>query len=219
MRSAWLLVALLCVAVASAAPTGAGAAPDRAAAAPVSAASTPARCRTVRRSGRRLRVCTCPKGRRLSRNRRRCVRRARPAPVVSPTPGATPAPAPAQTPPEPQPSITPTPTATATPVPTVTPSGDGRRVQVRGGEFWLVLSRPDVLAGAVTVEFNLRQAEDPHDLLLLNDADPQETHGFGEQPSGAVETKTFTLEAGSYTLLCTLPDHESRGMRATLVVN
>ena len=93
-------------------------------------------------------------------------------------------------------------------------------VQVLSGEFFLQLSKPEVHAGNVRVEFNNRSAEDPHDLHVFRTDGTGASYSFGELQSGEVEAKTVKLNAGTWRLICALPEHESRGMKATLrVVN
>jgi hypothetical protein len=123
----------------------------------------------------------------------------------TPAPGATP---------------TPIPTPTPTPAPTVPqiPAGSGRAVQVRGFEFGLNLSRTQVLPGSVRVEFNLASAEDPHTLILFREDGTGETYSFDEQPSGSVLAKSLQLSAGTWRLVCDLPEHAERGMQSTLRV-
>ena len=132
------------------------------------------------------------------------VRAFAPAPrVVAPSPPSTsPTPAPAVPPPPPPPPPS--------------PVDDLRALQVRGGEFFLQLSQPEVLAGPVSVEFNLETAEDPHDLWLVPESGPPA--GFDEQPAGSVTTRTLQLSRGTYQVLCGLPQHAALGMAAELRV-
>jgi len=41
---------------------------------------------------------------------------------------------------------------------------------------------------------------------------------FANTPSKGVSTVELEMHAGSYTLFCTLPGHEAKGMKATLLV-
>ena len=91
-------------------------------------------------------------------------------------------------------------------------------VQVRSGEFFLQLSKPEVHAGNVRVEFNNRTAEDPHDLHLFREDGTGASYAFGELQSGEVEAKTLKLNAGTWRLLCALPEHAERGMSVKLRV-
>jgi plastocyanin len=98
-------------------------------------------------------------------------------------------------------------------------AGGPARVQVTAqdtGAFSFVLSRPTVPAGKVIMEF-VNRGQDEHN---LNADDPTESLA-GTIPNtapGAHPTMTLILHPGSYTLFCSLPGHEARGMKATLVV-
>ena len=82
----------------------------------------------------------------------------------------------------PQPGAPASPDAPDTPAPEEPPPGGDTTVplppsnpfavQVRSGEFFLQLSKPEVHAGNVRVEFNNRSAEDPHDLHLFREDGP-----------------------------------------------
>jgi plastocyanin len=91
-------------------------------------------------------------------------------------------------------------------------------VQVRAYEFRFQLSKSAVAAGDVRVEFNLSAAEDPHNLFLVREDGTGPAYSFGEEPSGAVVSRTFPLTAGRWKLFCSLTGHEAAGMRATLSV-
>jgi plastocyanin len=143
--------------------------------------------------------------------RKRCLRAHRK--VARPAPAAPSAPS--------------TPTAPGTPSPPSVPDDPGgptlpddpadnpRAVQVTSGEYFLKLSKHEVLAGDVRVEFNNTLAEDPHDLKLSHGSD---LYGFDELPAGQVEAQRFHLTAGTWQLFCALPEHATRGMTATLTV-
>jgi len=81
----------------------------------------------------------------------------------------------------------------------------------------LTLSRPIVGAGQITVQLQNR-GEDPHNLKLSTAAGQPPLTGIPDQDPGPVAEMGPTLGAGSYYLYCSLGDHESRGMRATLEV-
>jgi plastocyanin len=86
------------------------------------------------------------------------------------------------------------------------------------GAFHFVLSRPSVPAGKVILEF-VNRGQDEHN---LNAVGPPEGSAVGSIPStapGAHPSLTLMLRPGSYTLFCSLPGHEARGMKATLVVD
>ena len=127
------------------------------------------------------------------------------------TPGAPAAPQPgapaSRMPPAPPPRRSPARGDTTVPLPPSNPFA----VQVRSGEFFLQLSKPEVHAGNVRVEFNNRSAEDPHDLHLFRQDGTGASYSFGELQSGEVEAKTLALNAGTWRLICALPEHEQRG--------
>jgi plastocyanin len=122
------------------------------------------------------------------------------APAIEP-PVSTPAPGPGPTP-EPTPTIA--------------------RLSVKAedeSEPWsFTLSRPNLAAGEVIVELN-NQGGDPHNLNLRREDDVGPPLEISE--AGPLEHRTgrFTLAAGTYKLWCSLPEHEEKGMHATLVVD
>jgi plastocyanin len=87
---------------------------------------------------------------------------------------------------------------------------------VQAHEFYLTLSRPQVSAGDVTVEF-LNRGEDAHD-LRLRPPTGTDTLGLPEVPSLGMASDVFGLAKGDWTLYCSLEGHEALGMRATLRV-
>ncbi len=83
--------------------------------------------------------------------------------------------------------------------------------------FHFALSRPIVPAGKVIIEF-VDHGQDEHN---LNAVEPTEGSVAGSIPDTAPNAHpslTLDLRPGSYTLFCSLPSHEARGMKATLVV-
>ncbi|MET0685050.1 MAG: plastocyanin/azurin family copper-binding protein [Solirubrobacteraceae bacterium] len=82
-------------------------------------------------------------------------------------------------------------------------------------DMHLYLSRGTVRAGEVTVEFNNRAAQDPHNLRLRRGG---AVFGFGTVEKGEADEKAFALTVGTYTLFCSLAGHEAAGMKAQLVV-
>ena len=139
-----------------------------------------------------------------------------PGSFAAPAPFAAAAPAP-----PPRPSPTPPRAAPApTPAPPVLPPiySNPFAVQVQGFEFGLQLSKGNVSAGDVRVEFNLSRAEDPHNLWLVREDGTGTAHTFDEEPAGAVVARTLALTRGRWTLFCSLDGHEAAGMRATLTV-
>jgi plastocyanin len=90
------------------------------------------------------------------------------------------------------------------------------RVQVTAVEYSFTLSRTSVPAGKVILEF-VNKGQDEHN---LNATGPEgELAGsFANEPASGVKDQTVILKAGSYTLFCSLPEHEQKGMKATLLV-
>ena len=82
-------------------------------------------------------------------------------------------------------------------------------------DMHLYLSRGTVRAGEVTIEFNNRAAQDPHNLRLRRGG---ASFGFDVVEKGEAAEKAFTLTTGTYTLFCSLAGHEAAGMKAQLVV-
>lgn len=101
-----------------------------------------------------------------------------------------------------------------------TPSAPARvEVTAEDSEgFRFVLSRPSVPAGKVIIEF-VNHGQDEHN---LNAVGPPEGSVVGSLPNAlpsAHPSLTVNLRPGSYTLFCSLPGHEAKGMKATLIVN
>lgn len=115
------------------------------------------------------------------------------APVVAPT--QTPPP---PTPPEPE-------------------EPEANRLGVRADDFYFILSRPSVKAGSLPVELN-NQGEDPHNLNIRPEDDEGEPLQIPETGPEQRTVVTFNLPAGKYRLWCSLPEHEEKGMVATLQV-
>jgi plastocyanin len=84
--------------------------------------------------------------------------------------------------------------------------------------FRFVLSRPTVPAGRVIIEF-INHGQDEHNLNALEPADGSVAGSIGNTAPNAHPSLTVNLTRGSYTLFCSLADHEAKGMKATLVVN
>jgi uncharacterized cupredoxin-like copper-binding protein len=208
--------ALLCAALAAAAPMGTA----PAAAKPASQRAVPAvqptasRCPAAQPSRRgvarprRARICARPRIVPFGRVDWGRVMRAVPRPAGATSPAGEPAaPAPAAPAGEVDGGATVPPPIYSNP----------RALQVRGFEFGLRLSKASVLAGEVRVEFNLIGAEDPHNLILAR-ADGRDVMTFHEQPAGEVLARMLPLTAGRWRLFCSLPGHQEAGMEADLEV-
>ena len=94
------------------------------------------------------------------------------------------------------------------------------RVQVRGLEFDLTLSKPKLRPGRAIVQF-LNAGEDSHDLKLQRIG----PDGLPEGPQLAIgvvgpgeyaNLDTRLHKHSTYQLWCSLSDHAQRGMEATL---
>jgi hypothetical protein len=168
------------------------------------------------------------RGRRAGKQRARCAaaRRSYVAhriaidPSAFHNPFAAPGtPAATSTPADPAPAVaTPAPAPAATPTPAPTTGGLGRAVQVQGREFGLSLSRPEVISGTVTVEFNTYPAEDPHSLVLVNENGTGSVYRFDEQAARTVVDKRLNLSRGTWLLFCDIAGHEAKGMKTELTV-
>jgi plastocyanin len=90
-------------------------------------------------------------------------------------------------------------------------------VQVVQKEFTLTLSRPAVQKGTVSVEL-VNFGMDAHDLIVLKKAPGAKRIVFKRLDPRGRTNRTLKLTAGRYQLWCSIADHRSRGMRATLVV-
>lgn len=90
------------------------------------------------------------------------------------------------------------------------------RLQVSGDEFNLALSRDSIRSGPAIIEL-VNYGEDDHDLALRRGGGTR-TYRIGLVEPGETGTLAARLRSGRFTLWCTLADHRSRGMRATLRV-
>ncbi len=130
------------------------------------------------------------------------------APVLADTPGASGSPA----------SPGPGAGAAETPAPEAPGSPAPARVQVIAKEYSFTLSRAEVPAGKVIVEF-VDGGEDPHNLHLEEPTEGTEAGSFPTSAPGFHGDLTLNLHPGTYTLFCSLPGHEAKGMKATLTVH
>lgn len=119
--------------------------------------------------------------------------------------------------PTPKPGATATPTPTATPVGTATPAPLPSRTNVDLTDVreWSVRPSYRILA-AGKIDFNANnRGEDDHNLTVR---DATRDLGTIDLAPGDTGTLTVTLAAGSYTLYCSLPQHEEAGMSAVISV-
>jgi plastocyanin len=89
-------------------------------------------------------------------------------------------------------------------------------VQVSAVEYSFSLSRTTVPAGEVVLQF-VNDGQDEHNLHLEAGEGPL-AESIGNTPSKGVSDLHLQMQPGSYTLFCSLPTHEARGMKATLTV-
>jgi plastocyanin len=89
-------------------------------------------------------------------------------------------------------------------------------VQVSAVEYAFTLSRTTVPAGKVMLQF-VNDGQDEHNLRVAPPEGPL-VGSFETVPAKAVSNLTVELHPGSFTLFCSLPTHEQKGMKATLTV-
>lgn len=83
--------------------------------------------------------------------------------------------------------------------------------------FRFVLSRSTVPAGKVIIEF-VNHGQDEHNLNAVEEGEGSIAGSLPNTPSNGHLSLTVDLRPGDYTLFCSLPGHEAKGMKATLVV-
>jgi plastocyanin len=89
-------------------------------------------------------------------------------------------------------------------------------VQVISVEYHYTLSKTTVPAGKVAFDF-VNDGQDEHNLNVLS-GEGSLTGSFPNTVSKGVRDQTIEMRAGTYTLFCSLPEHEAKGMKATLTV-
>jgi plastocyanin len=89
-------------------------------------------------------------------------------------------------------------------------------IQVTAIEYRFTLSRTTVPHGKVIFEF-VNNGQDEHNLNVLPGEGPA-AGTFANTPAKGVVDQEVELRAGTYTLFCSLPEHEQKGMKGTLVV-
>ena len=90
------------------------------------------------------------------------------------------------------------------------------RVQVVADEFRYSLSRQTLKSGPVLIEL-ANFGEDEHDLRLRRVGGTR-TYAIGKVLPGERKTLETRLRPGTFRLWCSLGDHRTRGMTATLRV-
>jgi plastocyanin len=81
-------------------------------------------------------------------------------------------------------------------------------------EFKFTLSRPEVSAGKVILEF-VDGGQDEHDLHIRPAAGGPDVAAFGATKARQHVDEEINLAPGTYTFYCSLPGHEALGMKAT----
>ncbi len=165
------------------------------------------RCKRSRAHRSRARRTACPS--------RHSTRKAGPAPAAAAPKASAPAGTPAGTPTTSTAPAAVTPAAPAEEPGTKTPPSVPH-VQVTSVEYHYTLSRTSVPAGKVVLQF-VNDGEDEHNLNVLP-AEGGPAGTFGNLASKAMSSQEIELRPGSYTLFCSLPEHEKKGMKATLTV-
>jgi plastocyanin len=158
-------------------------------------------------TGAPAKTARCPHKTRAHKHQpRRCRHRAPHVvvPSAAPVPSTSPSTPPSVAPP-------PAPEEAVKPPPPVVP-----RIQVSASEFYYTLSRATVPAGKVIFEF-VDSGQDEHNLNVGSEAGELELSFPTAQPK-AISDQAVVLKKGVYTLFCSLPEHESKGMKATLTV-
>jgi plastocyanin len=90
-------------------------------------------------------------------------------------------------------------------------------VQITAVEYSFTLSRTTVPAGKVIFQF-VNHGQDEHNLNVAPNSEGAVAGTFSNLQSQGVSNQEIELKPGSYTLFCSLPEHEKKGMKATLVV-
>ncbi len=84
-------------------------------------------------------------------------------------------------------------------------------------EFAIAVYRPRVHPGAL--KFNIKNlGEDVHDLVIRRKGRRVGGLTTAVKPGATATFRLMLRRIGSYQLVCTIADHEARGMRATLKV-
>ncbi|HWI72311.1 MAG TPA: hypothetical protein VNT55_10170 [Baekduia sp.] len=85
-------------------------------------------------------------------------------------------------------------------------------------EFKIAIYRPRIRPGKV--KFNVRNlGEDVHDLVVRRAGKRVGGLAMVVKPGGTATLRLTLRKTGRYQLVCTVADHEARGMRATLRVS
>jgi plastocyanin len=83
--------------------------------------------------------------------------------------------------------------------------------------YRFILSRTTVPAGEVVIEF-VNHGQDEHNLHAVESSSSTEEGSLPNTAPGGHPQLKLDLRPGTYTLFCSLPGHEAKGMKATLTV-
>jgi plastocyanin len=89
-------------------------------------------------------------------------------------------------------------------------------LEISATELRLQLSRASVTAGPTIVQ-QYNAGSDPHNLILERQG--AVAFSYSTLDPGLNQSQTVNLARGTWTLYCSLLDHKSLGMQATLTVN
>ncbi|MGH7190074.1 MAG: hypothetical protein ACREF0_12970 [Acetobacteraceae bacterium] len=89
-------------------------------------------------------------------------------------------------------------------------------MQVIAREYSFTLSRTEVPAGKVIVEL-ANYGQDEHNLHVTEPAEGSEAGSLPNTLPGAHPDLTLNLHPGSYTLFCSLKEHEAKGMPRSVI--
>jgi plastocyanin len=107
--------------------------------------------------------------------------------------------------------------AAAATTPAATTGATGARLQIAadpGGDLAYDKTSLSASAGAVQVDFT-NESSVPHNVVIETSG---EDVGATDTVTGSSTSKTFELDAGSYTYYCSVGSHRQAGMEGTLTV-
>lgn len=94
-------------------------------------------------------------------------------------------------------------------------AGNAKRVEIIARDYAFEPSQISVAAGKVTFAVKNTGGEEHEFEIFKGKKVVDEVEGIAP---GITRSVTVDLEAGSYTFVCKLADHEARGMKGTLTV-
>lgn len=102
------------------------------------------------------------------------------------------------------------------PAATAPPAPPPARILVFADEFRFNLSRARITAGRLVLQLK-NIGEDDHDLRIIGPRGTIRAETGAVRPDG-LRTLRTTLARGRYTYVCTVADHQARGMTGTFRV-